>query len=475
MRRFLFVPVLLLTGTFVFAKGEAAEGMISKVTPKLGFRVKETFSKKRGERIFSMVQIELPGIPGCKWEVWCYEDRLGSGEGKLQPDGSLILKHHAYGKTVEVTTHLIPKPGEVEWVVTVDGTKKENVRKITSINPCWQHTKGDLFGNRGDFPHDFVPRCFIWRARGFTLFKDTMRFPDTRKPPDHRYNSPPWVQNYKPIWGRHRGQPRAFWGTSTDRPIYSMIGTVSRDGKYLTAFAWRKSNNLGQGWHDCLHISPDFRPDYDAKTGRTVSRGKMYFMKNDPLKLLTAYKKDFKPWCKSLAVRHPEGTVVLDVGSPGHSVKLSVAGNQTGTWRRTPWGTWSRSGTTRDIRWQIRARAFGNCVNLYVTVRNRTAGTLSAHTRAAWFVNSSYGAAKQKERTLTVEWEGDPDLTRVRTYAQQVECLRLIPDIPPKTTVTIRGRFYLFAAKQENLAKMIERDRAEWARAVPFLMALDEN
>lgn len=48
--------------------------------------------------------------------------------------------------------------------------------------------------------------------------------------------------------------------------------------KYLAAWGCRRSNNIGQGWHDCLHIGPDLRLDYDEKANRTVSHFKMYFL-----------------------------------------------------------------------------------------------------------------------------------------------------------------------------------------------------
>ncbi|MFH1919771.1 MAG: hypothetical protein ABIP48_07810 [Planctomycetota bacterium] len=123
--------------------------------------------------------------------------------------------------------------------------------------------------------------------------KDTQRFPDTRRPATHKTNSPPWVQNYIPAWREHPGQPKAFWGNSTDQPVYSIVGEVSRDMKYLAAWGCKRSSLIGQGWHDCLHIGADLLLDYDESANRTVSHFKMYFMEFDPEKLLRQYKEDF--------------------------------------------------------------------------------------------------------------------------------------------------------------------------------------
>jgi len=98
---------------------------------------------------------------------------------------------------------------------------------------------------------------------------------------------------YVPVWRKHPGQPKAFWGNSTDQPVHSIVGIVSRDGRYLAAWGCRRSTRLCQGWHDCLHLGPDMSGDYDPDTNRTVSRLKMYFMENDPDKLLERYKGDF--------------------------------------------------------------------------------------------------------------------------------------------------------------------------------------
>jgi hypothetical protein len=206
-----------------------------------------------------------------------------------------IQHHRADSPQIKLTTHLIPSSDTLESSVTIVGPNEDAVRSIRRINACWQFRKSDSFGNQGHFVRDFVNRCFIYTDKGFMRMADTKRFPDTRRPPDHEYNSPPWVQRYIPIWKEHPGQPEASWGNSKDRPVYSLVGIVSRDGKSLAAWGCYQCDGIGQGWHDCLHLLPDLSLDYDGEKNRIASRSVFYFMENAPDKLLARYRADFSP------------------------------------------------------------------------------------------------------------------------------------------------------------------------------------
>ena len=249
--------------------------------------------EKRGDRVFTMVRIAVPTIPDFHCDVWCYEDALGQGQAVPQTDGSLIVEHQ-HPKGAQVETRLAPSEGAVDWYVTVTGPTPDAVRAIRSVNGCWQLRRAPGFqGEEGRFVESFVNHCFIYTDRGLTFFKDTVRYPDTRRPSEHATNDPPWVQQYLPVWCKHPGQPEAFWGISDARPIYSLIGIGSRDGEHMAAWGCRKSNKLSQGWHDCLHLGPDLTGDYDPKANRTVSHFKMYFMPFDADALLERYRADF--------------------------------------------------------------------------------------------------------------------------------------------------------------------------------------
>ena len=256
----------------------------------------EFVKEQSGEETRTIARITVPSISDLVCDLWCYEDKFGAGEGHPQADGSMILKHHrADNSQIELTTHLVPSLDTVVSSIAVTGPDEDGVQSVRRVNACWQFRNSDSFGNREHFVRDFVNRCFVYTDKGFTRMTDTERFPDTRRPPDHEYNSPPWVQRYVPIWKEHPGQPEASWGVSTDRPVYSLVGAVSRDGRHLAAWGCYQCDGIGQGWHDCLHLLPDLSLDYDREKNRIASRSVFYFMENDPDKLLAKYRADFSP------------------------------------------------------------------------------------------------------------------------------------------------------------------------------------
>jgi hypothetical protein len=295
------IAALVIAVSVYGGKGAVAVAQPVPPKPKINVSHNET-----AEKVITLVGIEVPTIPGFACDIWCYEqefDNRQRGEAEMQDDGSMILTHTRGDTTVK--THVVPgiiAAGDdgpavayADFNITVSGETPDDVRRITSLNPCWQMRRAEGFSSDEKFVESFVNQCFIFTEKGFTMLGDTTRFPDTRKPDDDERNSPPWVQNYCPAWRQHPGQPEAFWGLSTDQPIYSLVGEVSRDGKYITAFGCRQTNQLGQGWHDCLHISPNLRIEYDETTNETKSHWRMYFMENDPDRLLRVYLADLKP------------------------------------------------------------------------------------------------------------------------------------------------------------------------------------
>jgi hypothetical protein len=296
------IPVLILlllvismnTG-FIFQnldKGNNQKDLMNNEFPDK----KAVISCRKSERWpdITMVRIEVPAIPDFRCDVWCYEDELGPGECFPQSDGSMILKHsHPQGAMVE--TKIVPGIDVVDWYVTITGPTREAVQSVEFVNPCWQFRHASGFQSLPDqYVESYVNRCFIYTDRGFTYFKDTKRFPDTRKANDDYRNTPPWVQSYYPVWREWDGkQLEAHWGISHDRPVHSIIGIVSRDMKYLAAWGGKKSNRLSQGWHDCLHLRPLMQVDYDEKENRIFSHSRLYFMEYDPEKLIQQYKQDF--------------------------------------------------------------------------------------------------------------------------------------------------------------------------------------
>ena len=251
---------------------------------------------------FSMLNITAPGIPGSECEIWCYEDASGRAVAHEMEGETLIMTHQR--GDARVVSRFEPVEDGMEIRVEVTGPDAESVRAANSLNACWQLRKSDAFGNRGDYVQDFVARCFVILEEGLTLLKDTVRIPGTRNRPNDKSNLPePWIQEYFPTWRKHPGQIPGQRGYSPDRPVYPIIGCVSRDGKQLTAFAWPEARSLGQVWHDCLHPRPAIIESYDPEANRIASRGKIYFLPNDGQALLDAFKRDFPGWKRPEPVR----------------------------------------------------------------------------------------------------------------------------------------------------------------------------
>lgn len=446
------------------------------------------YETKHRERVFTMVEIAVPTIPGFKCDVWCYEDKLGRGQGHAQSDGSLVLEHSRPGQDgpIDVTTTFVPRPGEVDFVVNVRAKSRRDVLSQGSVNACWQMRNSPGFRHEGsDFVNTFVNHCFVYTVRGFTVLRDTTRFPDTRRPSNDRRNTPPWVQVYLPIWRRHGGQPRAFWGNSTDRPVHSIIGQVSRDGKHLIALAWPTCSSLCQGWHDCLHIQPVLRDGYDEKTGQIVYRGRFYFMDNDPQALLERYKGDLAVGDRALNIAACDtvqrGLLVSCDALPGHKVELHVPGSAVSTahapaaWRREWWATWIRTGRAGPCRFAAWVRAYEHHVNVYLTVHNETNEPADAPGSAlirfgGWRSDrSGQVTSGDGQRVAAFTWEGrEPEAVQ----RDLLVCDAGLGRLAPGETKTIRGRLYLAPASGSGLAKRMRTDQAEWARAAPFRLAI---
>lgn len=428
--------MLVVTCAAGFAK-EGAETSVSatELMPALSWE-----NRVEGERTFTMAKIAVPAMDDFTCEIWCYEMADGVGEGKVRDDGTVVLYHNMGG--VAVTTSLIPEPGAVRFRVEATGDDPEAVRRWRSVNACWQLHTSEAFGNRGDFFEDFVSRCFIFTLRGLTMLGETNRFPDTRW---DRYttaperNDPPWVQVYVPVWRRHGGQPEAFWGYSTDRPIYSLIGCISRDGKWLTAWGWPTCSMLSQGWHDCLHATPDFAGCYDEATHTLTCEGRLYFMANDPKALLTRYLTDFpqepaqivierKENC--LQVRHREADVVAE------NLTLPVDSAE-----RTWWGGWRAETAEGDVKttWWL----YPHDESVLIAGRITNEGDVP-YAMPEGFTRNAGPCGEGWVCGAT--WEGHGP-------------------VAPRNTTTIRAVIRIIRGTVQDMLRLLAEDEAEWTRA----------
>ena len=250
----------------------------------------------------SYVVLKSLAVPGSHCEIWCYEGPVWKADDHHLENNRLVLTHHLAQTTIK--TIVEPAEDGAEFTVEVSGPDKESVQQVEYLEPCWQLKRADNFGHRGDpenYVKDFVARCFVFLDRGLTCMNDTRRLPAKRYGNDllaKRANAPiTWTQDYFPTWRKHPGQePGQRLGRSTDRPVYPIIGCISRDNNYLVAWAWPQCGVLNQAWIDCLHPVPQISESYDPSTNTSRSRSKIYFLPNDEERLLQAFKRDFPDW-----------------------------------------------------------------------------------------------------------------------------------------------------------------------------------
>lgn len=244
-------------------------------------------------RTMTMVRVRAPNIPDFECDVWCYESPYEPGEAEVGPAGGVILRQKSTreDRHVAVTT-VTPEPGAVLFEVVAEAKDEADARRAPGVNPCWQLRRAKGFCSAGQPFPEFVARCFIFTDDGCVTMDKTDRFADTRKPAGHKVNNPPWVQVYIPVWRPHPGQPKAFWGNSTDRYVHPLLGCLSKDGEYLAAMGTDFNRHMGQGWHDCLHPNPVWGP-YDPEKRQISCRFKLYLRGNDPEVLLGEFAEDF--------------------------------------------------------------------------------------------------------------------------------------------------------------------------------------
>lgn len=260
--------------------------------------------RERGTRTF--VTIHFPGMEGVGVDLWCYEDRFGRPKEIRQEAGRMILLHEWEGNRLE--TRLEPEEDGVAITTFLEGAGGLLPSEVRFLNLCVTFQRSQAFGNARDKFHesyltDFVGRAFLFLPGGLTRLVQTRRLPSV-DPRDNPYSArgrapEPWVQEYVPVWRRHADFVHTFYGKrplSPDRPVYPIIGVLSREGRFLSAVAWPETERLGQLFLSCVHPNPRITEPCRPETSPCVSRGKLYFLENDPDRLLENFRRDFPDW-----------------------------------------------------------------------------------------------------------------------------------------------------------------------------------
>ena len=211
--------------------------------------------------------------------------------------GRLELRHRVLEpETFILVTTVTPEPGGVEFLAHVEMDEERSGGRPTRLmtpNLCWQLRHAPGFSSVPEPYPEFVKRCFIFTQEGRTFLDKTARGKIPCRPEEDPYNNPPWVQMYVGAWQEMpRVGPTSWADRSPDRYVATVIGAVSRDGRYLAALANDSATGMCQAWHDCMHNNPQWLPQ-DAPPHERTWRLKMYVMENDPKALLTRAGEDF--------------------------------------------------------------------------------------------------------------------------------------------------------------------------------------
>jgi len=164
---------------------------------------------------------------------------------------------------------------------------------LLTPNLCWQVRHAPAFASAPDPYPEFVKRCFIFTKQGMTFLHQTTRRRIPVRPAGDPYNHPPWVQMYVGDWQQVPQSGTNAWADySPDRYATTLIGVVSRGGKFLAAIGTDSATVMAQAWHDCLHNNPQWQPAH-APPEKRVWRLKIYALENNPEALLARVKRDF--------------------------------------------------------------------------------------------------------------------------------------------------------------------------------------
>jgi hypothetical protein len=246
-----------------------------------------------------LVSAKFPNVPDFTCDSWCYESNVDFVDAKALDKGAIELRHRDRSQPyVLIITTVTPEPGAIEFSarVKLDLDKYPDAKipqTPTWLNLCWQLRRSPLFASKPDTYPEFVKRCFIFTENGMTFLDKTVRKKIPCRPADDTYNNPSWVQMYVGTWQEiPEVTPESWADYSTDRYITTIIGAVSRDGKYLTALANDSATSMCQAWHDCMHNNPQWLLE-NTLTEERRWRLKIYAMENDPKTLLSRVAKDF--------------------------------------------------------------------------------------------------------------------------------------------------------------------------------------
>jgi hypothetical protein len=261
---------------------------------------------KSEDGTMTYVSSVFPNVPNFRSDSWLYEcgDTVVFASAKPISGGRLELRHTWKDHPQQIVTIVTPEPGAVEFYAYLDGEGADKVplNQYPGLNLCWQLKNSPDFASSPQPYPEFVKRCFIFTDKGMTMLNDTVRKMIPCRKPDEDVNNPVWVQMYVGVWQQVPTSTPTSWADYSDtRYVNNIIGTVSRNGKYLTALGCDSSWTMCQAWHDCMHNNPPWLP-IPGDSG-AYWRLKIYTMENDPTALVERVRREFPSLL--MHARHP--------------------------------------------------------------------------------------------------------------------------------------------------------------------------
>jgi hypothetical protein len=415
---------------------------------------------------------------GLVCELWCYEGGpFQYGKASKRQDGSVVFVHAA-GKMTATTTFVPSGEGRVLMDILVQGPIEE-LKTVAYMGPCMQLWHSEKF-KRADSLVEFARRCFLYTVRGPVGMLDTARGPMKSFKPEAPENNPPYTQWYVPFERAHPGDIWAF-GASGDRPLYGLVGVVSRDDRWLAAIGCARTRTLGQGWHDCIHYVPELQPYLDEGRGDLSHRTALYVMPNDKQELLRRFQQDFPP--------RPDGRIrvstakggVLNIGSSSQNsndLKLSLDvisdrrthdEQKTQAWEVSPWGGFVRRGGS----WQMWAWPHHDVLDFWVSLAQGSGSalvkaTLNGHN---WQPTPSPNGVPALVRRSS-NGSGIAALIWERSEMGNPASGVAVPGQHQNVT-SVRGRLYLIQGGVELLREHWMKSEEEWRHSLPYRMPLE--
>ena len=136
----------------------------------------------------------------------------------------------------------------------------------------------------------------------FAVFEDKLRPLSATTPTPEEVGRQPWlilVTTYGESLFQGPKDTGTTWWRTDQIAQENLMATVSRDGKHLLGYTWDRMplNLMSNCGNPCLHTGPGAVPA--LKSGQTHTwNGKIYFLANNPDKLIDRYQHDQAIWAK---------------------------------------------------------------------------------------------------------------------------------------------------------------------------------